>query len=233
MPPNKTRHQAFWTNPATLILGVAVLFFGSQVLGASVLPFVKMLLPTENQQLAVFVGINLLGLLGMLTIAFMISGHNWRSLGLSKPKFKAVLEVLPAFAVYFVISTALTLLAIKLFPSFRVDQAQDIGFQDLKSNLDLVAGFLSLVILTPIFEEIIFRGVLFRGLRTRYRFWPCAIVVSVIFAAAHGQWNVALDTFALSLIMCVLVERSKSIIPSILLHAAKNSVAFVFLFLLN
>jgi uncharacterized protein len=233
MSPNKARHQAFWTNPGTLVLGVMVLFFGSQILGASVLPIVKMLLPTENQQLAVFVGINLLGLLGMLSIAFMISGHNWRSLGIKKPSFKAVMEVLPAFAVYFVISTALMLLAIKLFPSFKVDQAQDIGFQDLKSNLDLVAGFLSLVILTPIFEEIIFRGVLFRGLRTRYQFWPCAIVVSVIFAAAHGQWNVALDTFALSLIMCVLVERSKSILPSILLHAAKNSVAFVFLFLLN
>jgi uncharacterized protein len=232
MPPRKALHQAFWTNPFILVSGVVVLFFGSQLFGASILPIAKMLLPTENQQLAVFVASNLAVLIAMLSLAFLISGHSWSSLGYRKPSLKAVLGVLPAFAVYFVISTSLTLLAIKFLPGFKVDQTQDIGFQDLKSNVDLIAGFLSLVILTPIFEETIFRGVLFRGLRTRYQFWPCAIVVSIIFAAAHGQWNVALDTFALSLILCLLVDRSNSIIPSILLHAVKNSVAFVFLFLL-
>ena len=96
-----------------------------------------------------------------------------------------------------------------------------------------VSDRVALVIVTPIFEETVFRGFLFKGLRRRLPFWAAASVVSVMFAFAHGQWNVALDTFVLSLILCFLVEKNNSLIPSILLHELKNEVAFTALFILK
>ncbi len=121
----------------------------------------------------------------------------------------------------------------ELFPSFNGEQAQDIGFSTSINGIELIAVFVSLIVITPIVEELIFRGILFRGLRKDLPFWSSAIITSLAFALAHAQWNVAIDTFALSLALCYLVEKSESIIPSILLHAIKNSLAFIFLFVIK
>ncbi|RYZ49901.1 MAG: CPBP family intramembrane metalloprotease, partial [Sphingobacteriales bacterium] len=57
------------------------------------------------------------------------------------------------------------------------------------------------------------------------------IVTSIVFGAIHGQWNVAVDVFALSLILCSLREITGSIWAGVLLHMLKNGIAFYFLFI--
>ena len=56
--------------------------------------------------------------------------------------------------------------------------------------------------------------------------WGATLLVSVLFGVAHMQWNVGIDVFALSVVMCILRERTNSIWAGFLLHAAKNFVAF-------
>jgi len=58
-----------------------------------------------------------------------------------------------------------------------------------------------------------------------------ALVTSLVFAAVHGQWNVAIDTFALSLVLCALREVTGTIWAGILLHMFKNAIAFYVLFI--
>lgn len=59
-----------------------------------------------------------------------------------------------------------------------------------------------------------------------------AIFVSSIFGLVHGQWNVAIDTFALSMVLIALYEKTQNLWACIGLHALKNFVAFIALFVI-
>ncbi len=217
-------------HPVLLILIGALFFVGSQVLAATIMyPLVKDV-GSKNMQLVLY------NFASLLVLVFLLQFNRKRKtvfnqIGLKKTALKNILIVVPIFFLYACVSIAITLAVSALFKSFDSDQTQDVGFSTSLSSLELIAAFFSLVIITPIFEEIIFRRLLFRGLRKRnWHFWPSAILVSALFAVAHGQWNVALDTFILSLTLCYLVERSGSILPSIFLHSLKNSLAFLIIF---
>lgn len=58
-----------------------------------------------------------------------------------------------------------------------------------------------------------------------------AVFSSMLFALAHGQWNVAIDTFILSFALIWVFEKTGSIWASVLLHALKNLIAFGAIFI--
>ena len=158
-------NRAFWRSPVIVILSALLLFFASQLVGALFLvPFAKFV-PNQNYQVAFYIGVNLLVMVGLLSIAMTVLGFRWDRIGWRSVNTRSLVKVIPAFLVYFFVSTGFTLLATRLIPGFNIEQTQDIGFSDLTKSSELVATFIGLVLLTPIFEEMIFRGVLFRGLR--------------------------------------------------------------------
>jgi len=60
-----------------------------------------------------------------------------------------------------------------------------------------------------------------------------ALVTSILFGLVHMQWNVALDTFALSFALIYVFEKTQNLWAAIALHALKNGIAFVGIFLLS
>jgi len=226
-------NQAFWRNPIIVIFSSVLLFFATQIISSSILFSLSNYIVGDTARLLIFIAINIFVLFGLLSTAKKITGFSWQSLGLRRASVKSMLIVIPAFVIYLAASLSLTVVAQLLISGFDINQTQNIGFSRSGGSIELIAAFIGLVVLTPIFEELIFRGVLFQGLRRRLPFWWSAIITSVIFAVAHGQWNVAVDTFALSFILCFLVERSNSILPAIFLHALKNSLAFTLLFIVK
>lgn len=165
-----------------------------------------------------------------------LSSIGWRRFKLRDPLF-----TLAGFAVYFIGYTILLSIATHVFPSINVNQKQQLGFQNATGIFDLALTFVSLVILPPLVEETVFRGFIFTGLRNKLQWWWAAILTSLLFATAHlefgtGQpllWSAAIDTFTLSLVLCYLRQKTDSLWPGILLHALKNCVAFVALFILH
>lgn len=135
-----------------------------------------------------------------------------------------------AFIVYFIIATLFTAL-FSLFPWFNPHEVQNVGFSGLILPLDRLLAFFSLVIIAPIVEEILFRGWLYGLLRSRLSLIPSMLIVSSIFAILHGQLNVGLNVFVLSLALCFQRELTGTIYSSILLHIIKNFLAFWLLFL--
>ena len=224
-------HHKNLSNPLVILLGSVSIFFLTQIIsGLVVLPF-KNLINNDNLLSVVYVGVSGLALLLVLTTLKKIVAFKWSSIGWVKPIKRDIYKVIPALFLYFFASMLLTGLATKFIPNFNVEQVQEVGFDQLKKPVELFCAFMALSVLTPVIEETIFRGILFKGLRRTLPFWFGAVVTSIIFAAAHMQWNVAVDTFALSLILCYLVEKSDSVVTAILLHALKNTLAFVFLFI--
>ena len=127
------------------------------------------------------------------------------------------------------------------FPWFNANEVQDVGFSLYMSSGDRIIAFLTLVVMAPIAEEIIFRGWLYGKIRERLTGRvPEAVgtiisilIVSVLFGLVHLQWNVGVNVFALSVVLCVLREITGTIYAGILTHMIKNGVAFFLLYVLG
>jgi CAAX amino terminal protease family. len=132
--------------------------------------------------------------------------------------------------VYFILTALVTAFAMGFLPFIDYDQAQSTGYEALAAQSEYILAFFSLVIIAPIAEEVLFRGYLFGKLRKHAPLWISILITSLLFGLVHLQWNVGLDVFVLSIVLCLLRVISGSLWPSILLHMFKNGIAFYFLF---
>lgn len=128
-----------------------------------------------------------------------------------------------------------------LFPWFDAEQAQNVGFNVYMSGSDRIIAFFTLVVVAPIAEEIIFRGWLYGKIREilhdkiaeKWGILISILVVSVLFGIVHLQWNVGVNVFALSVVLCALREITGTIYAGILTHMIKNGVAFYLLYVIG
>lgn len=149
-----------------------------------------------------------------------------------KPTVKMFGWALLLWAGYFLVALIVNIILYYIdLPWLNLEQRQEIGFQNLIHGYEYVAAFVALVVVAPVFEEIMFRGYLFGRLRRRHAFIASALVTSIVFGAVHMQLNVAIDVFVLSMFMCVARERFDSIYPAIFMHMFKNGFAYFFLFI--
>ncbi|MDB5176910.1 MAG: rane protein of unknown function [Candidatus Saccharibacteria bacterium] len=130
----------------------------------------------------------------------------------------------------FAVTTVLALITAWV-PSFPADQIQDVGFKAFGTRSDNILAFMTLVVLAPLAEEILFRGYLYGKLKGHVPAIAAAIATSLLFGLAHGQWNVGIDVFVLSLALCGLRSLTGSIWSGILVHMIKNGIAYYFLFI--
>jgi membrane protease YdiL (CAAX protease family) len=183
---------------------------------------------------AVAASIYVLTLVIVLNVPRLIKkfGTSREELGLTRLPSWTDIGLAPAgFVVYFLLSAVLVYVVTHIFPGFDISQAQNVGFENLGRYYELMLAFVTLVIIAPIAEELLFRGYLYGKLRNAVPIWAAILITSVLFGLIHGQWNVAVDVFALSIVMCVLREVTGGIWAGILLHMLKNGLAFYILFI--
>lgn len=86
--------------------------------------------------------------------------------------------------------------------------------------------FISVVILAPIFEELIFRGMILNTL-TKYNKMFAIIVTSLLFGLLHLNITQAIPAFFMSLVLCYMYVQTDSILVTILAHAGNNLLALM------
>ncbi len=157
---------------------------------------------------------------------------NWSTLGLNRlPEWSDILLGPVAFIPYYILTLILMLIAVAVLPGFDVSQVQETGFQSLTNQTGYVMAFLTLVVMAPLAEEVLFRGYLYGRLKRYIGLIGAIVLTSLCFAVLHLQLNVGIDVFALSIVLCVLREFTGSIWAGVLLHMTKNFIAFYFLFI--
>lgn len=103
---------------------------------------------------------------------------------------------------------------------------------DLLSRWMLVAVA---VVVAPVLEEVIYRGLLQRALTSLTRsVWPAVLMTSALFTAMHAGvipsgsfWPAASLIFTLSVFLGLLVAKTGTVVTSMVAHAAFNAVSIV------
>ncbi|MCR0204341.1 CPBP family intramembrane metalloprotease [[Clostridium] innocuum] len=94
---------------------------------------------------------------------------------------------------------------------------------DFTYNLIIV---LSACVIAPIFEELLFRGLILQTLKRHGNVFAI-VVTSLLFAMMHGNLPQAVPVFALSLVISYAVIKTGSILPGIAIHFLNNSFAMI------
>jgi membrane protease YdiL (CAAX protease family) len=95
----------------------------------------------------------------------------------------------------------------------------------------LLLALLVTAVAAPICEEVFFRGMLFRLLRTQVPLWAAVLLSAVAFGLAHASPAVSpalLPTFMyMGIVLAVVYVRTGWLTNNILLHALSNTIATV------
>lgn len=144
-------------------------------------------------------------------------------LGLILPRRKELIFGMAAVAVMIVVGNLLSwMLGQQIVTPFQTNISRSASEAGFGSMLLL---WLAVVVVTPIGEEILFRGFLFRGwLKTPRDVWPVIVVVALMWALIHVQydWYVIAQVFVFGLLLGWIRWASGSTILAIVLHALIN-----------
>jgi membrane protease YdiL (CAAX protease family) len=222
----------FWVYGGFLLAQVVILIliYFLRMLGISLKSINQNLLETIISVL-VYV-LSLIIVVGVPTVLGLRT--NKKDLGTDRlPSWSDILFSPLGYIIYAILSSLILYIASIIAPWINTSQAQDVGFSQLHSQIEYCLAFITLVVMAPAAEELLFRGYLFGKLKKKIPTWIAIIIVSLTFAIAHGQWNIALDTFALSVVLCILREITGGIWSSMLLHMIKNGIAFYLLYIVH
>ena len=95
------------------------------------------------------------------------------------------------------------------------------------SDLGLWGGIMRVVVIAPIVEELIFRGLIMTGFMRNYRVWVAIFYSTLMFALFHlNPWQFP-ATFMLGLALGWVRFRTGSILACIAGHAIHNGLVFI------
>lgn len=229
-------------SPWLIILNVLLIFIISQIFAAVIVQLGLTVARMSPDSITTSVGAQFAYVLiaegmaaGFVFYILKIRGLRLSTIGLGRrPKKSDLYKAGLGFLVFYVSLLILAGILTQFFPDLNRGK-QDVGFNDLRSNIEVIMAFCALVILPPIGEEILVRGYLFSGLRQRLKFLPAMIITSFIFALPHllngadsvVLWAAGINTFVLSVVLVYLRQSTGALYASMLVHMANNFVAFV------
>ncbi|HBM81691.1 MAG TPA: hypothetical protein DD426_12810, partial [Clostridiaceae bacterium] len=88
-------------------------------------------------------------------------------------------------------------------------------------------SILAIVVIAPIFEETLFRGVILRGLLKNYGVLKALIVTSVLFGILHFNIAQLITASILGLMLGFIFIKTGSLILCILFHALNNGLSII------
>ena len=110
-------------------------------------------------------------------------------------------------------------------PNYIIDLSQ---IMRPDSTLGYVFLFLAIVIIAPFGEEVVFRGFLQKFLEDHWKDITRAVLVtSLFFALIHFNPFWTIQIYILGVVLGFLAWKTKSVIPSIMLHSINNGAAYI------
>lgn len=207
-------------------VGIAVFAVQQAQIDRSILTDVDRLL-TEFQASTIYSVLIFVTYIGYL--AFILWYYLMFCKGKQTGSYKQILK--PVRIILLLIAGALMQIGISMFLEILFEKFPSL-FDSYTAvtnamNNESVWMIISICLLAPIGEEIIFRGLTYRMMRRAIPWQVALIIQAVLFGVYH--FNIVQGTYAalLGLVLGYLAYRYDSVLPGILLHIAINSSSYV------
>jgi len=117
-------------------------------------------------------------------------------------------------------AVALTSSAVNLI-QYKIDSYKTVS-NNISSGLNTLGGLICVIIFIPIFEEILFRGLIFIELKKTINIVVSILIQALIFGVFHGNLIQGIYTFILGVILSVIYIWLDSIWAPIICHVTYN-----------
>ncbi len=179
-----------------------------------------------NLPIALRIAVPLLGFVAVALVHNYLGAYRLRTnLSLRLPGPRSLLCGLGLVPCAIILSIALQALYTQLFGSEHLEGSEKL--ETLLSEFRARDGMLAVVavvgLLPGLCEEIFFRGSMLSGLRRGIGPIGAICVSSFLFAATHGEPDRFLPQMMLGVMLAVLVVRTGSVIPGMMVHALYNA----------
>ena len=100
-------------------------------------------------------------------------------------------------------------------------------FKELENSFEISIFVIGSAVVAPIYEELLFRGIIFPKLIQKTNFTIALLLSSLIFAVLHFHLSALLPLFVLSIILSITDLYTSTIWASISLHALFNLISII------
>lgn len=126
------------------------------------------------------------------------------------------------------IGVSIAIVLIQSMFGVGTDNTKTDSLQDDMSLIRFLVAFVSAAVISPIYEEIFYRGFLYRFFKERGGVRVGLLMSSTLFTLAHlPTTNTLLVNFASGLIFAWVYERTGSIFASMFIHGFVNGLAVI------
>lgn len=158
-------------------------------------------------------------IISLIIYFFMLRGKqknifhmcNFRNIGI-----KNVLFILAICISFSMLLSGLVEYVIKFFPSYNETT------KVINMSMVSIAGILAVLLCAPIFEEILFRGIILSELKMNLNIVAAIIIQGVLFGVYHMDKFQGIYTAILGILLGILCVKTKSVLGSIIGHITFN-----------
>lgn len=162
-------------------------------------------------------------LLGVYLIALRPKQLSWSEVGVKAFNVKDW-KIIIIYSVILLVG-AVIIVVLTSFIGNSWENSKTESMQQNATFFTVLIAFISAAIISPIYEEIFYRGFLYRWLRTRIGLTGSLLLSSLIFTIIHiPTYNVMPVNFFSGILFALAYERTHSIWPSVLIHGLTNGI---------
>ena len=152
-----------------------------------------------------------------------------RALGFAK-KYTLKKITSPAYAALSCLSAAFLVISLNIIIARSGIAELSEGYRQtaaMQYSCAFPIGIIVYGLVTPLSEELLFRGIIFNGIKSYLSWKPAMILTSVLFAVYHGNGVQGIYALIMSLFFIYLYEKSGNLLVPILMHSVSNITAYI------
>ncbi|WP_231443708.1 CPBP family intramembrane glutamic endopeptidase [Brevibacterium zhoupengii] len=224
-PPRSRLSTTTLLISAGIVLGIGALVFGTAVLIGLTVPGAR---AHFDSLIVTVLLVQSAGTLWALTFTLSRRGHRLSDIGFARPSLRLfhLLWQIPTAVIVVLLTQAL------VFAVTGSDPVSDSATDSLAGNAGAAGAivmFAAVAVITPFWEELFFRGLIFGFVRDRLGTTWAVVISAVIFALCHGVPILLPYMLALGLCLALLRVFHGNLWGSLGLHITINSTASIVL----
>lgn len=162
-------------------------------------------------------------MLGIYFIALRPKKLSWAEVGIRRFAVKDW-KLIVTYSIIIMVG-AVIIMTLTSFIGNSWENSKTESLQQDLTFFPILIALISAAVISPIYEEIFYRGFLYHWLRTRVGFKGAIFLSSIIFTIVHiPTYNAMPVNFFSGLIYALAYERTLSIWPAVIIHGLTNGI---------